>query len=143
MAINSAVASGSRHRDAVRWAGVALGAGLTVVGLVLLCRGVYDAFPFVGGFGDDSDGPLIRERGRHEIASSLPVLLVAVGFYAWARAWTAAICTGIALAIAGLLEATTPTSSNLFYVGLLPIAALCVGGVVVDLRSTAGSRGTQ
>ena len=139
MAIDSAVASGSRHRDAVRWAGVALGAALTVVGLVLLCRGVYDAFPFVGGFADDSNGPLIREGGRPEIASSLPVLLVAVGFYAWARAWTAAICTGIALAIAGILEATTPTSSNQFYVGLLPIVALCIGGVLVDLRATARS----
>ena len=143
MAINSAVASGSRHRDAVRWAGVALGAGLTVVGLVLLCRGVYDAFPLVGGFGDNSDGPLIREGGRHEIVASLLVLLVAVGLYAWSRAWTAAICTGAALAVAGLLDATTPTSSNLFYLGLLPIAALCIGGLVVELRSTMRSRPPQ
>jgi hypothetical protein len=143
MTINSAVASGSRPDDAVRWLGVALGAGLAAVGLVLMCRGAYDAFPLLGGFGDDSDGPLIREGGRHEIVASLLVLLVAVGLYAWARAWTAAICTGVALAVAGLLDATTPTSSNLFYLGLLPIAALCIGGLVVELRLTMRSRAPQ
>jgi hypothetical protein len=143
MASNSTFASSSRPRDAVRWIGLALGAGLTVVGLVLMGRGVYNAFPLVGGFGDDSDGPLIRESGRHEIVASLLVLLIAVGLYAWARAWSAAICTGIALALAGLLDATTPTSSNLFYLGLLLIAALCLGGLVVELRSMTRSRAPQ
>jgi hypothetical protein len=143
MTIDSAVTSGGRPKDAVHWLGVAFGAGLTVVGLVLLSRGVYSAFPLVGGFGDDSDGPLIREGGRHEIVASLLVLLVAVGLYAWSRAWTAVICTGAALAVAGLLDATTPTWSNLFYLGLLPIAALCIGGLAVELRSTMRSRPPQ
>jgi len=143
MAINSAVASGSRPHDTLRWLCVALGAGLTVMGLVLLGRGVYDAFPFVGGFADDSDGPLVQEGGRHEILASLLVLLAAVGLYTWARAWTVAACTGIALAMAGLLDATTPTSSNLFYLGLLPIAALCIGGLVAEVRSTMRSRVPQ
>jgi len=143
MTIDSAVTSGGRPQAAVRRLGVALGAAFTVVGLVLVYRGVYDAFPLLGGFGDDVDGPLVREGGRHEIVASLLVLLIAVGLYAGARAWTAAICTGVALAVVGLLDATTPTSSNLFYLGLLPVAALCIGGLVVQVRSTMRSRRSQ
>ena len=143
MTSHSNVASGGRSRETVRWTGMALGAGLTLVGLVLLCRGVYDAFPSVGGFGDDPAGPLVREGGRHEIVSSVCVLLVAVGLFAWARARTAAILTSLAVGIAALLDATTPTSSNLFYLGLLPIAALCLGGVLAAPGSATGSRGPQ
>ena len=143
MASQSTVASGSRSRDTVRWTGLALGAGLTLVGLILLCRGVYAAFPFVGGFADDPAGSLIRDSGRHEIVVSLCVLLLAVGLYAWARARTAAILTCLAVGIAAVLDATTPTSSNMFYLGLVPIAALCLGGVLVAPGSATGSRGTQ